>query len=295
MDKVIPKCPVFYECGGCQLQDVAYPDQLRYKQEAVEGALKKVTHIRHPKVLPTIPAAHPWNYRTRITLHCDRRGRVGFYRKRSHDAIEFDECPIAAPGINERLQEEKAKIDRKPGHYEVRIDDGEGFTQINPEQNAVLQQLLGDGLSGRPAKAVVELYCGNGNFSFVMAPHVGKLYGCDTFSGSIDAAIARAKEKKITNVQFVAMSSQKFMKDLLKKGVKLDGLMLDPPRRGAKEVLPAILELMPQWICYISCNPVTFASDLKVLLHGGYTLESCQPVDMFPQTDHVETISWLGR
>lgn len=292
---ITPKCPIFYECGGCQLQDMAYADQLQWKHAEVCKALTQIAQIRAPNVLPTVPAAHPWNYRTRITLHCDRHGRIGFYRKGTHDAIEFDDCPIAAPGINSRLAAEKQKIAGKPGHYEVRLDDGEGFTQINPEQNAVLQQLLIKGMSGRPANAVVELFCGNGNFSFVLAPHVGKLYGCDSFSGSIEAAIAQAKVQKMTNVQFSAMDSRKFLEDLAKRSVKPDGLVLDPPRRGADEIVPMVLQMLPQWICYISCNPETFARDLKLLTHGGYCLESCQPVDMFPQTDHVETISWLLR
>ncbi len=295
MENIVPKCPIFYECGGCQLQDMPYADQLLWKHSAVCDALTQIAHIRDPQVLPTVPAAHPWNYRTRITLHCDRHGRIGFYRKGTHDAIEFEDCPIAAPGINTRLAEEKKKIAGKPGHYEVRLDDGEGFTQINPEQNRVLQRLLVDGLKDRLCDAVVELFCGNGNFSFEMAPHVGKLYGCDSHKGSIDAAIGRAKKDGVKNVQFSALMSEKYMQELLAKSVRPSGLMLDPPRAGASEIISAILEMVPQWICYISCNPATLARDLKDLCHGGYKLESCQPVDMFPQTEHIETISWLSR
>lgn len=295
MGSVTPKCPIFYECGGCQLQDMAYADQLQWKHAAVCEALTRIAQIRTPTVLPTVPAAHPWNYRTRITLHCDRHGRVGFYRKGTHDAIEFDDCPIAAPEINARLQDEKKKIAGKPGHYEVRLDEGEGFTQINPEQNEVLQKLLVSGLRGRTATSVVELFSGNGNFSFVLAPIVGKLYGCDTHEGSIAAAIAHARVHKIANVQFSAMDSRKFLEDLMKRGVRPDGLVLDPPRRGTDEIVPMVLQMLPQWISYISCNPETFARDVRLLTQGGYRLESCQPVDMFPQTDHVETISWLSR
>lgn len=277
------------------MQDMAYADQLQLKYVAVCEALTQIAQLRSPNVLPTVAASHPWHYRTRITLHCDRNGRIGFYRRGTHDAIEFDECPIAAPGVNAKLAAEKKKITGRPGHYEVRIDDGEGFTQINPEQNKELQQLLCDGLSGRSATVVVELFCGNGNFSFPIAPLVGKLYGCDSHEGSITAAIAQAKSQKVKNVQFAAAESHKFMRTLQNQGVKADGLVLDPPRRGAPEVIQSILEMLPQWICYISCNPETFASDLKALCQGGYRLESCQPVDMFPQTNHVETISWLSR
>lgn len=274
---------------------MAYADQLQWKYTEVYDALTKIANIRKPNVLPTVPATHPWNYRTRITLHCDRHGRIGFYRKGTHDAIEFEDCPIAAPEINARLAAEKRKIAGKPGHYEVRTDDGQGFTQINPEQNAVLQNLLISGLSGRSAKSVVELFCGNGNFSFVLAPHVEKLYGCDSFAASIDAAIQYARTHKVGNVQFAVAGADRFMRDLQKQGVKPDGLLLDPPRRGANEIVSSVLEVLPKWICYISCNPATLARDLKDLCHGGYTLESCQPVDMFPQTNHIETISWLGR
>lgn len=295
MEKITPKCPIFYDCGGCQLQEMAYADQLQFKYAAVCDALTRIALIRNPPVLPTIPAAHPWNYRTRITLHCDRKGRIGFYKEGTHDAIPFDECPIASPEINARLKDEKQKIAGKPGHYEVRTDDGEGFTQINPEQNAVLQHLVVDGLKGRSVSTVVELFCGNGNFSFVMAPHIGKLYGCDSHDGSIAAAIAHAKSVGVKNVQFIAMESHNYLRDLQSQGVKPDGVLLDPPRRGASEIITSILEMSPRWICYISCNPETVAKDLKDLTHGGYTLETCQPVDMFPQTSHIETLSWLSR
>lgn len=295
MDPVTPRCPIFGQCGGCQLQHMAYPAQLAWKQERVAAALTRIAGITAPQVLPTVPAAHPWNYRTRITLHCDRKGRIGFYRAGTHEAIEFDDCPIAAPELNARLADEKKKIAGRPGHYELRLDDGEGFTQINPEQNAVLQQLLLKGLAGRPANTVVELFCGNGNFSFVLAPRVGKLYGCDSHEGSIDAAIADAKTAGVKNVQFTALAADHFLKDVLQQGVKPDGILLDPPRRGADEIIPMILQLLPPWIAYISCSPDTLARDLKLLTQGGYKLESVQPVDMFPQTDHVETISWLSR
>lgn len=294
-DRITPRCPIFFDCGGCQLQHLDYPAQLHWKRHWVEDALTRIARIRDPDVQPTIPAAHPWNYRTRITLHCDRQGRIGFYKEGTHEAIPFDECPIASPQINARLADEKRKIAGRPGHYEVRTDDGEGFTQINPEQNVVLQRLVVEGVKGRPAAVVAELFCGNGNFSFPMAPHVGKLYGCDTHTGSIDAAIAHARSKGVKNVQFAAMGSYRFLRELQSQGVKPDGILLDPPRRGATEILPGILEMSPRWIAYISCNPATLARDLKDLCHGGYRLESCQSVDMFPQTSHVETFSWLSR
>lgn len=294
-DRITPKCPIFGDCGGCQLQHLQYSAQLHWKKLWVEDALARIARIRKPTVLSTIPSAHPWNYRTRITLHCDRQGRIGFYKEGTHEAIPFEECPIASAKINERLADEKQKISGKPGHYEVRTDDGEGFTQIHPGQNAVLQRLVVEGLKGRPAAVVAELFCGNGNFSFPLAPHVGKLYGCDTHTGSIDAAIAYAKSAGVKNVQFVAMGSYRFLRDLQAQGVKPDGILLDPPRRGAIEIIPGILEISPRWIAYISCNPATLARDLKDLCHGGYKLEACQPVDMFPQTIHVEMISWFSR
>lgn len=294
-ERIPPKCPIFGDCGGCQLQHMTYPAQLHWKKLWVEDALTRIGRIKDPQVLPTIPAAHPWNYRTRITLHCDRLGRIGFYKEGTHDAIPFEDCPIASPLINARLSAEKEKIAGKPGHYEVRTDDGAGFTQINPEQNAVLQQLVLDGMTGRLANAVVELFCGNGNFSFMLAPHIGKLYGCDTHTGSIAAAIAHAKSAAVKNVQFAEMASQRFLREMQAQGVKPDGILLDPPRRGASEIIPGILEISPRWICYISCNPATLARDVKDLTQGGYKLESCQPVDMFPQTAHIETLSWLSR
>lgn len=294
-DHVKPRCSVFGICGGCQLQDMSYTAQVAWKQQVVLDQLQRIGKIKTPNVLPTV-AAQPWNYRARITLHCDRHGKIGFYKEGTHDAVEFDECPIAAKEINSRLADEKKKIAGKPGHYEVRLDNGSGFTQVNPAQNKVLQDLLHQGLAGRTSGQVVELFCGDGNFSFVLAPLVGKLYSCDSFEASIQQAIARAKTDHIKNIQFTAAPAQRYMRDLQQQGIKPDGILLDPPRRGAPEIIPALIEMGPQWICYISCNPSTLARDIKELCRGsGYTLESAQPVDMFPQTAHVETICWLSR
>lgn len=168
-----------------------------------------------------------------------------------------------------------------------------GFAQINSEQNrrlveAVLQ--LAD-LSG--GERLLDVYCGMGNFSLPLARRAAEVVGVEGYAPAIGQARLNAAGNGLTNVRFHAADAAEFM---AAQGEPFDLVVLDPPRTGAdREVVRSLLRLAPPRIIYVSCDPITLARDLSILLNNGYRLQSSQAFDLFPQTYHLESVSLLVR
>lgn len=272
-NRALPKCEHFGRCGGCQWQHLDYASQILWKQLIVEEQLKRIGKFSEPNVLPTIPSPKIWNYRSRIKLHKDEKGRSGFYAEGTHDLIEIKECLIA----------DVEAIKRTP----------EFFTQINQEQNKTLQKEVASIVKDLGAETVLELYCGNGNLTFPLAKTVKKITAADSSRRAIDNAVKEAEKSGVDNIDFICQPSKAVINHMARSHKKFDVLVVDPPRDGCKEIIEGIKRLRPRAIVYISCNPSTLARDLKEISAGGYLLESSQPIDMFPQTYHIETITKL--
>lgn len=266
-NRVTPKCEHFGRCGGCQWQHIDYATQILWKQIIVEEQLERIGKFKSPNVLPTIPSPKAWNYRSRISLHKDKNGKVGFYAQGSHDLIEIKECLIA-------------DVNNKVGKSEF-------FTQVNPLQNENLKEMVLSITKEGKHKSVLELYCGSGNLTFPLSSIVGEI----TASDSDKEAINHATKSGIKNIRFLHMSAKKTLEYALKEGMKFDSLLIDPPRDGCKDILELIVDLNPKSIVYVSCNPSTLARDLRFLADRGHQFKSVQPIDMFPQTFHIETIT----
>lgn len=294
-DRVIPPCPVFGACGGCQWQHLRYEAQLVWKQKILAEQLQRLAKIGAPHVLPTVAAPSPWHYRSRIQLQVDAAGRVGFFRAGSHEIVEFDTCAIADARINAQLAEAKVRLRTEGRGRHVRLDAQEGFMQVNPAQNEQLRQMVADGVRVRGGGRVVELYCGSGNLTLPLAAHATQVVAADEHAGAIAQAKQLASVQQITNVDFRATAAHRLLKHLARPGDAWDGVVLDPPRRGAAEAMAGLIALRPQWIGYVSCDPATLARDVATLCAAGYRHESSQPIDMFPQTHHIESLTWLGR
>lgn len=293
--RVTPPCPVFGVCGGCQWQHIAYATQVEWKQRIVQEQLRRLGGIAEATVLPIIPADTPWHYRSRIQLQVDAQQRIGFYRAGTHDVVEFAACAIADERLNARLVETKEQMRRDGKGRVLRLDDAEGFAQVNVEQNHKLRQLLREGVAARGGGAVVELYAGSGNLTFPIADVARSVLAVDDDARGIARGQQTAREKGLTHVTFVCTSAARLMQRLQETAEPIDGVILDPPRRGAAEVMASLIALRPQWIGYVSCDPATLARDVKTLLAGGYRHISSQPIDMFPQTFHIESLTWLER
>jgi 23S rRNA (uracil1939-C5)-methyltransferase len=145
-------------------------------------------------------------------------------------------------------------------------------------------------------ETVVDAYCGTGTIGLWLAPYAKEVRGIESIPEAVEDARANAARNGRDNAQFYAGNAEELLPRWVKSGFAPDVIVADPPRTGLDpRFLEAVLKTKPKRFVYVSCNPSTLAKDCKVLLDGGYKLEWVQPVDMFPQTSHVECCSLLVR
>ncbi|MDK0875743.1 23S rRNA (uracil(1939)-C(5))-methyltransferase RlmD [Clostridium perfringens] len=170
------------------------------------------------------------------------------------------------------------------------------FFQVNPIQTEVLygKALEYANLTGN--EEVFDAYCGTGTITLFLSQRAKKVYGVEIIPQAIDNAWINAKENKVENVEFFVGESEVVIPDLINKGVKADVVVVDPPRKGCdKKLLDSITNIDAKKIVYVSCDPSTLGRDLQVLEENGYKTLEVQPVDMFPNTSHVETVALIRR
>lgn len=191
-----------------------------------------------------------------------------------------------------------------PLYIEDKISDARyrisplSFYQVNPIQTEKLYAtaLSFAGLSGN--ETVWDLYCGIGTISLFLAKSARKVYGVEVISQAIDDARENARLNGISNAEFFVGKAEEVLPEHFRKtGERADVIVVDPPRKGCDiELLKCIKEMAPEKIVYVSCNPATLARDVKVLCGDStYKVEKVQPVDMFPQTVHVECVVLLSK
>ena len=170
------------------------------------------------------------------------------------------------------------------------------FYQINPVQTEVLYNTAMEyaDMSGR--EKVIDAYCGIGTIGLVASKRAGEVIGVELNRDAVHDAISNAKRNGIKNVRFFCDDAGEFMLGMAQDGEKADIVFMDPPRAGSDECfLSSLVTLAPKKIVYISCNPETQQRDLRFLTKRGYKVEKIQPVDMFPHTNHVETVVLLSH
>ena len=170
------------------------------------------------------------------------------------------------------------------------------FYQVNPEQTLVLYNKAVEyaGLTGE--ETVFDLYCGIGTISLFAAGKAKKVIGVESVPEAVEAARRNAERNRINNAEFYCGNAEEVVPELYRQGMQADVVIVDPPRKGCDEVLlKTLIDMAPQRIVYVSCNPSTLARDMKVLHGSGYEPQKVQPVDMFPWTNHVEAIILLQR
>lgn len=180
-----------------------------------------------------------------------------------------------------------------PGGVELRVS-GAAFTQVNWAVNQRLVQALLDGAELREIRTFCDLYCGAGNFSLPLLARGLSGVGIEGSKPAIAAAKRASAEQGLTRARFISGDVKQALAQLPRADA-FDLVVLDPPRSGAREVLPELIRRAPKHIAYCACDPVTLARDLRTLADSGYTLSSVCGFDMFPQTHHFETLAWLSH
>jgi len=317
-DRASPPCPYFFKCGGCQWQHLKYEAQLRFKNEILKEALQRIGKIADPYLKDPIPAPSPLHYRNRIRLQVSRQGEVGFFKAQSKEVVDIERCLIAEDILSEKIPEAKSlaktllEKDRAKRHeVEIKRDLGRvlvtpdpqedaAFVQVNEAVSTRLVQEAVAALELRGNEKVLELYAGNGNFTFPIASGgAGSVTAVETNEAAVKEGERRVKAEHRKNVRFIQASAYRFLETEAPPKIAEEpiygNVLLDPPRKGALECLEGIVRMKIPMIVYVSCDPATLARDVKILMDRGYRFDFSQAIDMFPQTSHVESITrlWL--
>ena len=376
------KCPLYKKCGGCQLQNLSYAEQLKFKQRKAEKLLGEFAHVE-----PIIGMAEPYHYRNKVqaAFATARNGKIisGVYQSGTHSIVCVDSCltedrkadeiivsirnmlksfriqpydersgsgtlrhvlvkrgfktnqimvvlvtsgPIfpAKNNFVKALRKEHPDITtivHNINPYQTSLVLGErenvlygtgkiedelcgltfrisprSFYQINPVQTEVLYNTAMEYADMTGSEKVIDAYCGIGTIGLVASKRAGEVIGVELNRDAVHDAISNAKRNGIKNVRFFCDDAGEFMLGMAQDGEKAEIVFMDPPRAGSDECfLSSLVTLAPKKIVYISCNPETQQRDLRFLTKRGYKVEKIQPVDMFPHTNHIETVVLLSH
>jgi len=326
-DRVDAPCPYFGACGGCQWQHITYPRQLTFKEHIVREQLRRIGRFINPPVSPAVAAENPWGYRNHLRFTAKRRGDVGFVQRGSHRFLRVDHCLIADDHVNDALPGLQGKCggmhqltfrvgvntDEMLVHPDLKaiepsIESGQrfyheeilgrrfrisgaSFFQTNTAQTERLVGLVRDCLDLGENETLVDAYAGVGTFAVILAPLVHRVVAIEESAAAVDDAMVNIAG--MPNIQYYKGKVEELLPQISEPA---DVLILDPPRQGCDaKALEAVIQMAPNRIAYVSCDPSTLARDLRILVDGGFELREVTPVDMFPQTYHIECVATLRR
>ena len=311
-ERVEPVCGHHREnqCGGCPWMFVSYDAQLSAKADKLRASLES---LNAAQIAPNVhPSPRQWGYRNRAQLKTNGKA-LGYLAASSHEIVDVSVCPILTEPNQEQLTELREQLPNnkwrpKSRHKWVTLDiddqrssplvnQRQSFRQANDDQNTVMSRWLADTLKSlEPSAGVLELFCGSGNLTSVLA-------GCFpdhqiTAVEGDDWALEQLLSLGLTNVEtqrrnLFSATDIAAMSATLPEG---QGIVLDPPRDGLKErnALTPLFSESP-WVVYISCNLATWQRDAHFLQAQGLSLTQVEGLDMFPQTPHLEVLSVFER
>ena len=349
--RIESKCSYYEECGGCNLRHQTSKENLKFKKEKVETALKRIGKL-DVKVEDTIPSLKEDNYRNKVSFKVEDN-RIGFYGEGTYQLIDIDYCLLAQKQINDSLnviknylKENDNEIKNITIRYGNAMDEllidiyslnntdikildylttnicnlksvifndkvvyGNGyikeisnglmfnvsaksFFQVNSVQTEKLYDEIVKVANLSKDDVVLDLYCGTGTITSIVSKYVKKVIGIEIVEDAIIDAKENLKINGINNAKFICGAAAK---EISKIKEKVDVVIVDPPRKGVDRKAIAIMKkISPKKIVYVSCNPVTMARDLSYL-NDLYDVKKVTPVDMFPNTAHVESVVLLER
>jgi tRNA/tmRNA/rRNA uracil-C5-methylase (TrmA/RlmC/RlmD family) len=309
-DRVAPQCEHFGRCGGCQYQHLAYGRQLEAKRKQVADLFERLGGFDPAVVAPTVPCPQPYGYRNRIMIRSqwnkpEQRLNLGFVRGDCGLVEDVFHCAIAEPALNVQIQRVRNHPPPKGGLKVVLRIPPEGW-EVPPDsffQNNffLLPRLVGvarEALQAAGARFLVDAYCGVGFFALELAESVERYVGLEYDRMAITAARRNAAARGRTNGEFLDGMTNDLLPGVLEKlPADTTSVLLDPPRKGIGPAAVALLRrLAPAQVIHVSCHPATLARDLNALCAGGvFHLVTVTPLDMFPQTQHVECVADLRR
>ena len=348
IDRVEPTCPYFNFCGGCDLQNINYESQLKFKENKVKEILSKFGSIDRNKVRPILSCNdNNFYYRNKLTFHVKKQ--IGLFSRDSYNLVSVDKCYIASDEINnilvaikDRIKLENMEqvvirssiynkktmvifvgknfkldniksihniadsiyikenstykhvygdmfIEEKLGNYIFRISP-DSFFQVNSKMCVKLYDKIIQYGNFKGDENVLDLYCGTGTIGIYISKLVNKVIGYEINKYAIIDAQINKKNNLVDNIEFVCGSSELSFDNITDS---TDIIIVDPPRNGLnEETINGIISVKPCKVIYVSCDSVTLARDLKIL-SDFYEVVEATPVDMFPNTKHVEVCTLL--
>lgn len=378
-----PDCGSYPRCGGCQFRHADYAAELEAKRQKVADALQRIGGVDLPiSVILGADSTQRYRNKVQFPISAGKEGpRIGFYRARSHDVVDVEDCLLqppeaaaiaaavrawmadsgvpaydevahsglvrhlflrfAASGVlcclvvnGEAVPDPDGLVDRlrraAPGLTGVVLSVNRdrtnvvlgrrqitlwgrdwledtlcgltfrisvpSFYQVNRAQTEVLYAKAAEfaALTGR--ETVLDLYCGIGTISLVMARTAGRVIGAEIVPAAVADAEANARRNGIRNAEFFCADAADAARRLAEEGLRPDVVCVDPPRKGlAAGVVETIAGMAPDRVIYVSCDPATLARDVARFAPLGYAPVQAVAVDLFPRTAHVETVVLLSH
>ena len=376
-----PDCPYYGRCGGCDFRHMDYEEELWAKRRRVQDALQRLGGS-DAAVEEILGAEDTLRYRNKSQYTISADGKVGFYRARTHEVVETEQCLIQKAEADAAAQAVRqymahfgvAGYDEHTGkgllrHLYVRTNtkgesllcllvNGEklpheeelvtmlreavpqtvgivlgvnqrrgntilgeryrtlwgkdtlddvlcgltfrlsvpSFYQVNHDQAQRLYQRAVEYADLHGTELVLDLYCGAGTITQVMAKKAGKVIGAEIVPEAIEDAKVNAARNGIDNVEFFCGDASDIAAELAARGLRPDVICVDPPRKGlAPEVVEAVAGMAPRRVVYVSCDPATMGRDVKRFSALGYTVTAATAVDLFPGTANIESVACLSR
>jgi len=281
-------CIHYPTCNACYNIKLAYQDTLNIKLEAFKNiCTSKDYYPDNYKDLCIIASPKPYNYRIRAQIHI-KNGKIGFHRRKTNEIVEIKNCILLDAKLNEKINTLNYNKDFK-GTLELYLKDNiinerlvekkydNYFCQVNEEVNTILKEKVIQSLNLNKTDSILELYCGAGNFTFELAKYC-----------TICAIDIKVPDKKYRNINFIQCDINKNL-DLINK-FNYNKLLLDPPRKGITFNNYKLLNNFNK-IVYVSCNAKSLITDAINLSKLNYTWTSSILLDMFPYTEHIESIN----
>jgi 23S rRNA (uracil1939-C5)-methyltransferase len=304
----IPRCQVFEACGGCALQHLPYPTQWKLKFEGVQHVASRVG--LESGSWEEFPAQNPWNYRNRIQLRSES-GKLGFFRRGTREVIPTDRCEISHETLNQKMGElrqdfaneiqsdqmQKWELSVGAGG-EVRVDRNQrhsagGFRQVNEAQNERLRSWIQSCLVQADSKGVLyDLYGGDGNLARPVASRFHRVF-------CVDVSPIPQEPLPFEGWSWIRQPTEKWFPKIRPLREQELWVVCDPPREGlgrhGRQFERVARQLQVRGWIQVSCDPDAWARDVGSFTRAGWKLHRTAVFDFFPQTPHVETVSFLIR
>ena len=324
--RIEPPCPYFGRCGGCDFQQLTYEKQLAAKAEIIRDCLQRIARIENLPEIYVTPSPRDWRYRMRAMWQIDEEQQtIGYYERGSRRVCDVVDCAVLVPELQQTLERLRAteRHEFPPGLKHLDVVSGENGVSLSPpfadfeaselglkigaerysynaeaffQINAgLLPPLLEFALRAVSGEVAVDLYCGVGLFTLPLSRRFKQVIGVESNPIATRFARRNLQQAQLENARVINAGVADWSRSSAAKSMKVDFVLLDPPRAGAESVvIKQMIDFRAAQICYVSCDPATLARDLRKLIAGGYVIESLAAFDLFPQTHHVETVVRLN-